>query len=221
MNEQPLGIAVLISGTGSNLKTLLDAQASGRLAIDVRHVISNRPEAPGLDHAHKAGVPFTIISKATSGGREQQDRDVVECLRRVRPDLVLLSGFMRIVTNIMVSEFGDRMLNQHPSLLPKYPGLDTYRRVLEAGDPEHGASIHYVTVGLDDGPLISQVKIPVLSGDTPDTLAARLGPIEHQLLVATVELFTRGRVKVDHGQTLLDGKVLHRPLILQDDLSFA
>ncbi len=221
MDKPGYAVAVLISGTGSNLKTLIDAGAEGRLAIRVSHVISNRAEAPGLDHARRAGIPSTIISKAISGDREQQDQAIAECLRGVQPDLVILSGFMRIVGATLVRAFGDRMINQHPSLLPRYPGLDTYRRALEAGDAEHGASVHFVTEGLDDGPLISQVRIPVLPKDTPASLAARLGPAEHRLLVATVELFAARRVQLSHGRVLLDGKALQEPLQLQSDFRFA
>ncbi len=221
MNEPAYSIAVLISGTGSNLKTLIDTAAEGRLPARVCHVISNREDAPGLDHARGAGIPFTIINKATSGGREEQDHAIVECLDGVRPDLVILSGFMRIVTRPFIDAYGGRMINQHPSLLPKYPGLDTYRRALEAGDTEHGASIHFVTEGLDDGPLVSQVRIPVLPDDTPSSLAGRLGPIEHRLLIATVELFAAGRVQTSHGRILLDGEVLPEPLQLQSDFRFA
>jgi phosphoribosylglycinamide formyltransferase-1 len=221
MNESDYSIAVLISGTGSNLKTLIEAAARGRLDIRISHVISNREQAPGLDHARRAGIPYTVIGKSSHGDRELQDRAIVACLEGVRPDLVLLSGFMRIVGPTLINAFADRMINQHPSLLPRFPGLDTYRRVLEAGDAEHGASIHFVTEELDGGPLISQVRIPVLAGDTPSTLAARLGPIEHELLLATVELFAARRVKNRQGRVLLDGEILDQPLRLNSEYRFA
>lgn len=221
MNKPKFSVAILISGTGSNLKTLIEARADGKLDLEICHVITNRSEAPGLNHARAAGIPFSVFDIENTGKGPQQDIAIAECLSGVMPDLILLSGYMRILGAGLVSRFSGRMINQHPSLLPLYAGLDTYRRVLESGDSEHGASVHFVTAELDSGPLISQVRIPVLPDDTPDTLAARLGPIEHRLLVATVELFARGRVKMSHDQTLLDGNVLQRPLLLQDDDRFA
>jgi phosphoribosylglycinamide formyltransferase-1 len=221
MNKTPFRVGILISGTGSNLKTLIDAKAAGRLDIEICRVISNRSHAPGLDHARKAGIPFSVFDVENTGKGPQQDLAIAERLRQDEVDLVILSGYMRIIGAGLVNPFSGRMINQHPSLLPLHPGLDTYRRALEAGDGEHGASVHFVTEELDAGPLISQVRIPVLPDDTPDTLAARLGPIEHKLLIATVELFTYDRVKMSPGHTLLDGKVLQRPLLMQSDNRFA
>ena len=221
MDKQKFSVAILISGTGSNLKTLIEARASGRLDLDICHVVTNRARASGLDHARAAGIPYSVFDAENTGNGPQQDLAIAECLREFEPDLVILSGYMRIIGAGLVSPFSGRMINQHPSLLPLYPGLDTYRRVLEAGDAEHGASVHFVTEELDAGPLVSQVRIPVLPEETPETLAARLGPIEHRLLVASVELFARGRVKMSHDKALLDDKVLQRPLLLQDDDRFA
>lgn len=217
MKASPLSVAVLISGTGSNLKTLIDAKAEGRLVLDVCHVISNREQAGGLEHARRAGISFSVIN---AQDRKSQDGAVAECLRQFNPELIILAGYMRILGADLVAEFNGRMINLHPSLLPKYRGLNTYRRVLEAGDVRHGASIHFVTAALDDGPVIGQVRIPVLPGDTQTSLAARLGPMEHRLLIAVLELFTARRVQMRHGKAVLDGNVLFQPLVLGEDPGF-
>lgn len=215
-DRRSLRLAVLISGTGSNLKALIDARTAGRLDIDIALVISNRATAPGLRHARDAGIPVAVIDRASAGAMGE-DRALVERLNAVAPDLVLLSGYMRIVGQPLIESFGSRMINQHPSLLPKYKGLDTYRRVLEAGDPEHGASVHFVTGDLDGGPLIAQLRVPVRAGDTPDQLAARLGPLEHRLLIAVVELFADRRVELRDGRVWLDDQALRAPLQWQGD----
>lgn len=211
-----LKIAVLISGTGSNLKALIDAREAGRLDVDLCLVISNRAAAPGLEHARRAGIPVAVIDHH-GAGEKGQDHAVAERLGVAGPDLVLLSGYMRIVRAPLVDLYRGRMINQHPSLLPKFKGLDTYRRVLEAGDAEHGASVHFVTAALDDGPVIAQVRVPVQAGDTPESLAARLAPREHALLLAVVELFAAGRVEMRNGDACIDGVPLRHPLDLETD----
>ena len=130
---------------------------------------------------------------------------------------MVLAGYMRILGCEMVARFRGKIINLHPSLLPKYPGLDTYRKALDAGDAEHGSSMHFVTEGLDDGPLISQAKIPVLPGDDPESLARRLGPVEHRLVVATVELFTRRKVEVSPDGVWVDGELSAGPMMLNED----
>jgi len=207
-----LSLAVLISGTGSNLKALIDAMQAGRLDVDIVRVISNRAEARGLDHARAAGIPVSVFG----GKGEALDAAIGDCLEDTAPDLVVLAGYMRILGPGLVRRFSGRIINLHPSLLPRYPGLDTYRRALEAGDREHGSSMHFVTEGLDDGPLIGQAHIPVLPGDDATALAGRLGPVEHRLIVATVELFTRHRVEMGQGCVLLDGQRMEHPLKLND-----
>lgn len=216
MNSAALRTAVLISGTGSNLKTLIDASSAGRLNLDICQVISSRHEAPGLEHARKAGIRVSVFSERNA---TDQDQKISDCLLACKPDLVVLAGYMRILGNQPVQAFAGRMINLHPSLLPRYPGLDTYQRVLDAGDPMHGASIHFVTTQLDAGPVISQVCIPVHDTDTPSSLAARLGPREHALLTATVELFAQRRVEISHERVLLDGRPLPQPLQLNENNS--
>jgi len=208
-----LAIAVLISGTGSNLKALIEAMQSGRLNIDIVRVVSNRAEAKGLDYARAAGIPVSVFG----GKGEALDVAIGDCLEATAPDLVVLAGYMRILGPGLVRRFQGRIINLHPSLLPRYPGLDTYRRALDAGDREHGSSMHFVTEGLDDGPLIAQAHIPIRPDDNPASLAHRLGPVEHRLIVATVELFTRHRVEMGPGCTKLDGQAMKRPLKLNDD----
>lgn len=211
MKQGPLRTAVLISGTGSNLKTLIDAAGDGRLDADIGLVLSNRAAAPGLEHARRAHIPRMLVGQA---GRESQDREIRSALDGYQPDLVVLAGFMSILGPEPVAAYCGRMINLHPSLLPRYPGLDTYRRALAAGDREHGASVHFVTPELDAGPVIAQVRIPVLGDDTPDSLAARLGPREHELLRATVELFTRRQVEMNGPDVRIDGRRLEKPLQL-------
>jgi len=217
MSRKPLSVAVLIFDTGSNLKALIDATHAGRLNISIERVISNKAQAGGLEHARKAGIPCSVFDAQSTGVGEPLDRAIADCLDQVRPELVVLAGYMRILGPRLVRKFAGRMINLHPSLLPRYPGLDTYRRCLANGDREHGSSMHFVTEGLDDGPLITQVRIPVLPDDTPQTLAARLGPIEHRLVVATVELFTRHKVEMSGDRVIVDGMPLQRPLELQKD----
>lgn len=214
--SEPLRVAVMISGAGSNLKYLMQSIAAGRLNAGIVQVISNRADAGGLAHADAAGLPATVIDHRTAGGQPQrEDECVAQCLRKARPELVLLSGYMRIVGAALVDEFAGRMINQHPSLLPRFKGLNTYARVLEAGDSEHGASIHFVTAELDGGPVIAQVRTPVQPDDTAAQLAARLAPLEHGLLLAVVQAFCRRRVNLGPAGVVYDGKLLQRPLQLQ------
>lgn len=217
MTDGPLAVAVLISGTGSNLKAVADAMASGLLDINIRLVISNKPDAPGLDHARRAGIPFVIIKP---GDRETQDLEIRQHLLDCGAELVILAGYMRIIGAKLVDAFEGRIINLHPALLPLYPGLDTYQRALDAGDSEHGSSIHFVIAELDAGPVISQVRIPVLKDDDAASLAGRLGPKEHRLLLATVELFAARRVIMASRGVLLDGNALERPLTLNEDNTF-
>lgn len=211
-----LRLCVLISGSGTNLQALIDAQASGRLDIDIVHVISNVADAGGLERGRKRGLPCSVLEHA---GRSRQafDRDLALLMAAKNPDLYVFAGFMRIVGEPVLSLHAGKMINLHPSLLPRYPGLDTYSRALDAGDPVHGASIHFLTARLDGGPVISQVEIPVEADDNPTLLAERLAPKEHSLVVATVELFQQHKVECGNEQVLYDGSPLHAPLLLGED----
>ena len=214
---RPLKTTVLISGTGSNLQALIDAWQSGRLNIDINHVISNVPEAGGLARAESAGITSSILEHGTFSSRDGFDRSLALLIASGDPDLIVLAGFMRIIGTETLKPFQGRIINLHPSLLPLYRGTDTYRRAIDAGDREHGASIHFVTEELDGGPVISQVVIPVLTDDGPDSLAARLSPMEHRLVVATVEFFARNLVECREGFITVDGENLTKPLRLQAD----
>jgi len=208
---------VLISGNGSNLQALIDARDQGRLAIDLVNVISNKADATGLERAARAKIPSTILDHREFSDRNEFDRALAIVTSAAKPDLVILAGFMRIIGPGMLDHLAGRIINLHPSLLPLYRGTDTYQRAIDAGDSEHGASIHFVTEELDGGPVISQVRIPVLANDDQDSLAARLAPMEHRLLVSTIELFSRQGVECRDGCVLCDGNKLKNVLLLQKD----
>jgi len=213
-------VTVLISGQGTNLQALIDASAAHRIDAEIIHVISNRAEAAGLQRAARAGIRHSVLPHGGFSSREEYDQALAGQVALYDPDLVVLAGFMRIVGPRMLEAHGSRLINLHPSLLPLYRGTDTYRRALEAGDLQHGASVHFVSAELDGGPVISQVRIPVLRGDDPATLAARLSPREHALLTATVELFSKRSIQHADGRVLLDHKPLANPLQLRDDETF-
>ena len=214
---RPLKTTVLISGTGSNLQALIDARDAGRLDIDINHVISNVADAKGLQRAANAGVRTNILEHGAFSSRNDFDRALALLIAAGDPDLVVLAGFMRIIGAEILEPFRGRMINLHPSLLPLYRGTGTYRRAIEAGDSKHGSSIHFVTEELDGGPVISQVVIPIEARDDPNSLAAKLAPMEHRLVVATVEFFAGHRVECSAGAIRVDGEKLSRPLQLQAD----
>jgi len=210
-------ISVLISGSGSNLQALIDARDEERIDIDIVSVISNRADARGLERASGAGIPTSILEHQGFADRNEFDRALAVLIGASKPQLVILAGFMRIIGPEVLDPFKGRMINLHPSLLPLYRGTDTYQRALDAGDREHGASIHFVTGELDGGPVISQVRIPVLAGDDKLKLAARLSPMEHRLLVSTVNFFTQHNVESGDSEVFIDGSKLQQPLLLHDD----
>ncbi len=210
-------VCVLISGSGSNLQALIDARNEGRIDIDIVSVISNRADAMGLERANRAGIPVTVLEHQHFADRNRFDSALCVLISACHPDLVILAGFMRIIGPAVLHPFKGRIINLHPSLLPRYRGTDTYQRALEAGDREHGASIHFVTGELDGGPVISQVRIPVLTGDDKHMLAARLSPMEHRLIVSTTDFFTRHKVESADDGVFLDGNKLLQPLQLHEE----
>jgi phosphoribosylglycinamide formyltransferase-1 len=218
--SSPFKACVLISGTGSNLQALIDARQEGRLELDIVHVISNVEDAPGLGKAARAGITTSVLEHGKFEDRNDFDRALSLLVAADKPDLVILAGFMRIIGPRLLEPFEGKMINLHPSLLPLYRGTKTYQRAIEAGDSQHGASIHFVTAELDGGPVISQVVIPILPNDDANSLAERLGPMEHRLVVATVEFFTRHRVECSDGDIYADGEKLAGPLLLQADGRF-
>ncbi len=201
-----LGLAVLISGNGSNLQAIIDRIAAGKLDAEIRIVISNIAGAYGLQRAAKADIPHTVVDHTAFASREEFDAALIETLERSDGiDLVVLAGFMRILTAAFIDRYAHRVINIHPSLLPKYPGLDTHQRVLEVGDQEHGASVHFVTTGLDAGPVIIQARVPVMPDDTPERLQKRVHSVEYKILPQAIQWIAEGRLQISGNSVLLDG----------------
>ena len=214
----PLPVVILISGRGSNLQSIIDAVAENRLAIEIRAVISNRPAAAGLQLAREAGITVEVIDHLQFPDRAAFDRALQACIEHFQPELVVLAGFMRILTDEFVHHYQGRMLNIHPSLLPAFPGMDTHRRALEAGCSHHGASIHFVTEAVDGGPVVLQVQVPVKADDTVTTLAARVLQQEHRLYPLAINWFAAGRLRLESSaRATLDGKVLTEPVTMTQE----
>lgn len=211
-DNQRLPIVVLISGDGSNLQAIIDAIESGFLHADIRAVISNRAGVNGLERARRHGITTAVVSHRDYPDREQFDHALQQCIDGFAPRLLVLAGFMRILTSSFVDHYHGRILNIHPSLLPRYTGLNTHQRAIEAGDREHGVSIHFVTNELDGGPVISQARVPVLANDNAATLARRVLDQEHSLYPQTLEWFCRGRLQQRGNAVYLDGKRLDKPI---------
>ena len=206
-------LVVLISGNGSNLQVLIDDIAAKRLAANIVAVISNRADAFGLERAKQAAIPTTIVDHTQFTSREAFDQALQTCIDAFQPDLVILAGFMRILTNGFVTHYAGRMLNIHPSLLPLYKGAHTHQRVLADKAKEHGVSVHFVTPELDGGPVIMQAKVSVLPSDTPDSLAKRVQVQEHVIYPQVIRWFVENRLQLVGNQVLLDGNVLTRPVL--------
>jgi phosphoribosylglycinamide formyltransferase-1 len=173
-------IVILISGRGSNMEAIVRAAAAEQWPARIAAVIANKPDAKGLEFARARGIATAVVANKEFASREAFDAALQETIDRFAPDLVVLAGFMRILTPGFVDHYAGRLLNIHPSLLPKFPGLHTHEQCLQAGDLEHGATVHFVTAQLDHGPVLGQARVPVLPGDTPDTLAARVLVEEHK-----------------------------------------
>ncbi|WP_034916340.1 MULTISPECIES: phosphoribosylglycinamide formyltransferase [Erwinia] len=201
-------LVVLISGQGSNLQAILDACQQGRVAGRVAAVFSNKADAFGLERARAAGVAAHALSAAEFADREAFDRQLMQEIDAYAPDLVVLAGYMRILSPAFVQRYAGRMLNIHPSLLPKYPGLHTHRQAIANGDDEHGTSVHFVTDQLDGGPVILQAKVPVYPDDTEDEVNARVQHQEHAIYPLVVGWFTEGRLAMRNDAAWLDDKRL-------------
>jgi phosphoribosylglycinamide formyltransferase-1 len=199
-------LAVLISGRGSNLQAFIEASASGALSADIAVVISNNPAAAGLQLATSAGIPTRCIDHRAFSSREAFDAALAAEVGLWDVDLVILAGFMRILTPAFIQPFSGRLLNVHPSLLPRYPGLNTHQRALDAGDREAGVTVHFVTLELDGGPPIIQARVPILPGDTARSLADRVVVQEHRIYPLAAQWAIAGRLQLtDHG-ACLDGE---------------
>lgn len=203
-------IVILISGRGSNLDAMLQAQAAGELPVEIAAVVSNRADAGGLATAAAAGIPIRVIDHRGYPDRESYDRALAAEIDACAPDLVVLAGFMRILSDTFVRRYEGRLLNIHPSLLPAFPGLHTHRQALQEGVCIHGCSVHFVTPQLDHGPLVVQAAVPVLPGDDEQTLAARVLSEEHRIYPAAVRWFAEGRLRLRDGRAQLDPSV-HLP----------
>ena len=210
-------VAVLISGEGTNLQALIDAARNDRLGAEIAAVVSNRSAARGLDRARAAGIEALHLPAVRGQERAAYDAALETLLARHRIDLLVLAGFMRVLGPELVDRHAGRIVNIHPSLLPKFPGLDTHRRVLEAGERWHGATVHFVTAELDAGPAIIQYRLAVRSGDTADSLAARVHVGEHIILPRAVSWFAAGRLRLEGGSVMLDGRALEKPVSIDEE----
>lgn len=201
-------IVVLISGSGSNLQALIDAIASNSFEAEISCVISNKSGVYGLERAIKANIPCKVISHQDYPQRELFDAQLMREIEKHSPDLIVLAGFMRILTTDFVKRYEGRMLNIHPSLLPKYPGLNTHQRALDAGDQFHGVTVHFVTAELDSGPNIIQAKVSTFENDTAESLAKRVQEQEHVIYPIAVKWFVEGRLKMTENAAHLDNEKL-------------
>ncbi|TWR87961.1 phosphoribosylglycinamide formyltransferase [Pseudomonas saxonica] len=201
-------VVVLLSGTGSNLQALIDSDDVKGSPATLRAVISNRADAYGLQRAKDAGIDTRVLDHTAFEGREAFDAALIEVIDTFKPQLVILAGFMRILSADFVRHYQGRLLNIHPSLLPKYKGLHTHQRALDAGDREHGCSVHFVTEELDGGPLVVQAVVPVESDDSAHSLAQRVHAQEHRIYPLAVRWFAEGRLSLDEQCALLDGQLL-------------
>ena len=212
-------LAVLVSGRGSNFEALhLGLQAQADQPAHIVGLISDQPQALALEKAKRFAVPSQIINRKHYQSKAAFENALVDALQALNPDWIVLAGFMRVLSADAIAPFAGRMINIHPSLLPKHRGLHTHERVLAANETVHGASIHFVTPELDGGPILSQVSMAVEDHDDPDALAERLLPLEHRLMRATVALLATNEVKCGHGEITVNGQVLGQPLRLGHDL---
>ncbi len=201
-------IVVLISGNGSNLQAIMESCEQGVTNGKVTAVFSNNSSAYGLERAQQAGIPAVSLAPSDFADRTAFDTELMARIDEYQPDLVVLAGYMRILSDNFVAHYAGKMLNIHPSLLPDYPGLDTHQRAIDNGDSEHGASVHFVTTELDSGPVILQAKVPVFADDTAEEVASRVHAQEHMIYPMVVQWFCDQRLDMIDGKAVLDGKAL-------------
>lgn len=197
-----LPLVILISGRGSNLQAIIEQTQSGQLPVAIRAVISNRPQAQGLTRARQAGIETQVLDHRPFLQRQAFDQALKELIDSYSPQLVVLAGFMRILTPAFVRHYRGRLINMHPSLLPRFPGLNTHQRALRAGMKEHGATVHFVTERVDGGPIILQARVSVYPADTPDVLAARVLREEHRIYPEAIRAFAAGRIRLGREETV-------------------
>jgi len=205
--------AVLISGSGTNLQAFIDAVAGGNLDLELVVVLSNSPDAFGLQRAADAGIASTCIQHTSFPDRGSFDAAVIEELDRFNPQLLILAGFMRILSPAFVVHYAGKILNIHPALLPLYPGLNTHQRVLDAGDAWHGSTVHFVTDKLDSGPRILQGRLAVSENESAPQLARRVQSVEHRIYPQAAAWVGSGRVQFHHGKTYIDGTLAEEPIV--------
>jgi phosphoribosylglycinamide formyltransferase 1 len=208
-----LPLAILISGRGSNMVAIAQACAAGRINAAVSQVLCDQPEAPGIIRARELGLATSVIERAAFADAAAFEAALLRALAARAHELVVLAGFLRILSSQFVARYAGRMLNIHPSLLPQYRGLDTHRRVLAAGDTHHGASVHFVTAELDAGPIVLQSKVRVLPGDTAQSLAERVHASEHVIYPKVIGWLAQGRLLFREGRLWFDGEPLDEPLV--------
>lgn len=201
-------IVVLVSGNGSNLQAIIDDISGLKINARISAVIANQETAYGLTRAEKAGIPAIYIDHKSFTSREEYDAKMAECIDTYKPNLIVLAGFMRILTPAFVEQFKGRMLNIHPSLLPKYKGLNTHQRAIDANDKEHGASVHFVTPELDGGPVVLQSKVPVFDQQDVQELAERVQQQERQMYPLVIKWFCEDRLKMINNKAVLDNQIL-------------
>ena len=211
-NSTQVSAAILISGNGSNLQAFIDAVNDGSLDLNIAVVVSNRPDAYGLLRARNAGITTACVQDGDYADRTAFDEALADTLEVHEPNLVILAGFMRILSAAFVKRFEGRILNIHPALLPKYPGLNTHQRVIDAGEHWHGSTVHFVTEELDAGPRILQGRVPVLADDTVSRLSGRVQAVEHKIYPQAAALFASGRLTFRAGESWLDGARLDEPV---------
>jgi len=215
MPDSRLSVVILISGRGSNLQALIDSMNTNGLPIDIRAVISSRWDAEGLIRARNAGIETHVVEPTDYPDRDAFDNKLAETIDGCKPELIILAGFMRILTDTFVKTYRGKLLNIHPSLLPEFPGLNTHQRAIDAGKKESGASVHYVTEQVDGGPVFIQVRVPIKANDNAATLAARVLEQEHHLFPEAIRMAAEKRVELDaNGTVLLDGKPLAEPILI-------
>ena len=213
--DSRLPIVVLSSGRGSNMLAIARRALNGELPVDVRAVISDKVDAAGLAHASELGIPVATLSPREFASRELYDVALADLVASYQPQLIVLAGFMRILTKAFVDAFAGKIINIHPSLLPKYRGLHTHKRAIEAGDALHGVSVHYVTQELDGGPVIMQASVPVLPDDTAESLSARVQRQEHRIYPQVIEWIARRRIELRSDGVWCDGKRLQAPVLIE------
>jgi len=205
-------VAILISGSGTNLQAFIDAISQGTLTVEIAVVLSNRPDAYGLTRARDANIPTECVQNENYPDRAAFDEAIATTLERYKPDLLILAGFMRILTSTFVKRFEGRILNIHPALLPNFRGLNTHQRAIDAGEKWHGSTVHFVTEELDAGPMILQGRVPVLCEDTESLLSARVQALEHKIYPEAAALFASGRLEFRNGESWLDDSRLDEPI---------